>query len=156
MFGIDYLPESILYYINEYEPNFIVSLCILKKYKFENEILIQNELIEKVQYLKKLIEQFDCEYLNSLYFDDNVGELYLNYKSRLKKQLRIPEKIIMESCKNKSKVKIMKLLINKYDDIIMKRCKHTQLRSESDYDYHRPRYEYFCCLCNKQIFRNMM
>ena len=35
-------------------------------------------------------------------------------------------------------------------------CKHTHIMAESDHDYHKPRYEYYCKYCLQNIDKQML
>ena len=37
---------------------------------------------------------------------------------------------------------------------ILKKCNHSFIIAQSDYDYHRPRYDYICTLCSKMLYFN--
>ena len=55
--------------------------------------------------------------------------------------------------KFKKQLKIYKRICSDYQNLIDESCTHNNVYEVSDYDYHKPRYDYYCKLCGKQVSR---
>tara|TARA_Y100000389_G_C17217246_1_gene391521 strand:+ start:76 stop:576 length:501 start_codon:yes stop_codon:yes gene_type:complete len=148
------LPIEINLLINSYYSDFICiknKILLGKIYKIKQNI---QEDIDNLCYLNESIYRFKKnKIINKLKNNEIIGNNINNYINKIEKVLTIPKNIVLFEC-------IKKIERNWYETIekvckqnINKFCNHTLLNMECDDDYHKPRYEFYCLFCQKEVYR---
>jgi len=137
------LPIDLQNYINKYNNDFItLKILIFKQivnkkiYDLKNELSNYNNFLNNINNIQKYTH----------YLEENiVSNCFVEQKKRKRFEISKDVKIYFHNLENKIKY------YNDIDSKCFKKlclfCKHNTIITQSDYDYHKPRYTYKCKLC---------
>jgi len=137
------LPIDLQNYINQYDTDFLtIKILIFKQivntkiYDLKNELIKYNQFLDNIENIKK----YTC------YLEKNiVSNCFVNQKKR--KQFEISSKVTLHFDNLKRNIEYYNDIDSKCFKKLRSLCKHNTIITQSDYDYHKPRYTYTCKLC---------
>lgn len=147
------LPLEIQKIINEYEEDYLPKKFSIIKNKIQGEISHTQLYLSKVSGFNKIFAIMNDVAMDELPNESLVGPSFNNWIHNIKRELVIPEDIREYTQNKRQKLGHYEQLNSRCEAVINNHCKHKVLKSESDYDYHRPRYEFHCILCHTQVYR---
>lgn len=141
------LPIDLQNYINKYDTDFItIKVLIFKQivntkiYEFKNELNKYNKFLNNIENIQK----YTC------YLEKNiVSNCFIEHKKR--KRFEISPKVTLHFDNLKSKIEYYNDIDSKCFKKLQLLCKHNTIITQSDYDYHKPRYTYTCKLCKMTV-----
>jgi len=141
------LPIELQNYINQYDTDFLtIKILIFKEivntkmYNLKNELIKYNQFLNNIENIKK----YTC------YLEKNiVSNCFINQKKR--KQFEISPKVTLHFDNLKRNIEYYNDIDSKCFKKLRSLCKHNTIITQSDYDYHKPRYTYTCKLCKMNV-----
>lgn len=150
------LPIEICMLINEYDEDFIVKKNSLVRCKIQESMYNCHEYLRNVEKLNSLMLNLEDSRLDELMKDSIVGGSFTSLIGNIRNQFIVPNDIRNYTSKKREQVRYLRCIEDICEVNISKYCKHKVVKGESDCDYHRPRYEFHCVMCHKQIYRNQL
>jgi len=144
------LPKDIDYLISEYDIDYNTKKTIIIKHKID---LIIKECTTRISNIES-IENLPIElthYSHILQNDLDIKDAIDKYAKNCCTYLKIPKDVIEYKNKQIDTIKRYTLLSSRLGCNILNTCNHSCILVKSDYDYHKPRYEYTCRLCFKNL-----
>lgn len=147
------LPLDVEKIINKYDEDFITKKFVIIKAKIEGEILRTECYLSKVCKFNQIFEVMKSDVMRDLQKESQVGSSFQQWIGNIKRELLLPKDICEYTTGKRRKLKHYEQLLSECENAVYGHCKHRTLRGDSDDDYHRPRYEFHCTLCHKQVYR---
>jgi|TARA_Y100000389_G_C17404426_1_gene487242 hypothetical protein len=147
------LPNELQKFISEYDEEFFPKKFIILKKKIRVELMDTNVYLSKVEKFNKVFDAMNDNVMNELKKENTIGSSFESWVGHIKRELSVPHDIAEYTRSKRQKYRHYKEMLNTCELALSRCCNHKTLRKESDDDYHRPRYEYFCVLCHTQVYR---
>lgn len=149
-----FLPKDIESIISEYYLDYNTKKLLVIKHKIDKKIKDLNTIVSNIETIEQLSYGWVNHPLNLLCENSEIKNSLEKYTKKCSECLKVPKDIIEYKNRQVNNVQNYEKISNMLGSNILKKCNHSFIIAQSDYDYHRPRYDYICTLCSKMLYFN--